>query len=363
MNSTTIEIGQKLTVIPLSSNDRRTWTAECAELPSGWSCELLHRAETDIIPNRPLVGWILEIDLSRHVTQVSDSNFGFLPISDRMRPRYVAALRHLAALFKGGRNMDSEDSDALSEVKGMFSRCARRDQWDWHAVHLVLGAPDRDTARNLANRLGEIARLLRQGEVKVATSHLEALRSDALSNILQAAAETIVDSAPRIAKVRVAKGQRHVHLQKETAGSVISTCSKDKLDTANATHEQLLSILEEFLGSRGHRIESNQFVDAFSRLKSGPAVFEAKSLTNDNEMSQVRHGLSQLYEYRYRHGLENATLWLLLSRPPKEEWLLDYLEKDRGVHVLWPEDGELCGPMVARLLESGSEAMRRKKED
>ena len=111
MNITNIEIGQRLMVIPLSSSDRKIWTSECADLPTGWSCELLHRTETDIVPNHPLLGWILGIDSSRHVTQVSDSNFGFLPISDRMRPRYVAALQHLAALLKGDRDIDAETPD------------------------------------------------------------------------------------------------------------------------------------------------------------------------------------------------------------------------------------------------------------
>jgi len=265
----------------------------------------------------------------------------------------------VAALLNGGRAIDTEDAGALSEVKGMFSRCARRDQWDWHAVHLALDEPDQSTARELANSLGEIARLIRQDNAEGATSQLEALRSGALVTTLQGAACVIAGSAPRIGRARVANGQRSGRTRKSAAGSVISTYSKAKLEFANATHAQLLSVLTEFLGSHGHVVEANQFVDAFARLKSGPAIFEAKSLSDENEMSQVRHGLSQLYEYRYRHDLEDASLWLLLSRPPKEEWLLDYLEKDRGVHVLWPEGDELCGPMVERLLESGSEAMRR----
>ena len=103
-------------------------------------------------------------------------------------------------------------------------------------------------------------------------------------------------------------------------------------------------------------------MDAFTRLKSGPAIFEIKSVTDENELSQVRHGLSQLYEYRFRHGLLDTSLWLLLSQKPKAEWLVEYLEKDRCVHVLWVEGGKLSGPSIDKLLESGSEALRRKRE-
>ena len=108
--------------------------------------------------------------------------------------------------------------------------------------------------------------------------------------------------------------------------------------------------------------KQTQFVDAFTRLKSGPAIFEAKSITDDNAVAQIRKGLSQLYEYRYRHELHGATLWLVLSRAPTEEWVVDYLENDRGVYVIWLEGGQLSGPCVDRLLESGSEALRRERE-
>ena len=100
-------------------------------------------------------------------------------------------------------------------------------------------------------------------------------------------------------------------------------------------------------------MEANQFVDAFTRLKNGPAIFEAKSVTDENELAQIRHGLSQLYEYRYRHNLKGATLWLVLSRKPREGWVINYLESDRGVHILWLESGALAGPSIERLLESG----------
>jgi hypothetical protein len=84
-------------------------------------------------------------------------------------------------------------------------------------------------------------------------------------------------------------------------------------------------------------------------LKTGSAIFEIKSITPDNERSQCRHALSQLYEYRYLHSLPDASLWLVLSRPPQSTWLVDYLMNDRGVEVLWVADERLDGPSIARL--------------
>ncbi len=49
----------------------------------------------------------------------------------------------------------------------------------------------------------------------------------------------------------------------------------------------------------------------------------------------------------------------MLSRAPSDAWVIDYLERDRGVHVLWIEAGVLKGPALGRLFESGSAARRR----
>lgn len=352
-----------LTVIPVARGDGKQWIAECPELPEGWSCVLVHRAAMDMVPHVPLTGWVLGIESSRRCLEVSDSNFGFLPISDRMRPRYVTSLRHLAALLKDELDADVGGANALSEVKGMFSRCARRDQWDWRAVHLALGEPDRGSARDLSANIGEIAAALRAGDIESVRSRLAVLRSGDLARLAQVAAKTIADSAPSISGSRAVTSRRRNDtrgIAKVTAQSILSSYSKDKLDAASAKHAELLCVLGRFLGAHGHRVEANQFVDAFTRLKSGPAIFEAKSLTDDNELSQVREGLGQLYEYRFRHGLTDASLWLLLSRPPKEDWLIDYLQRDRGVWVLWLDGGELSGPFVDRLLESGSASMCRR---
>jgi hypothetical protein len=281
-----------------------------------------------------------------------------------MRPRYVTSLSRLETLLKKEDEVGEAYADSISEVKGMFSRCARRDQWDWRAVHLALGEPSRDEARTTAMILGEVSAALRRRDVDSAQGGLEdAAKGRDLARTLLDARETVENSVTAIPQSRVLRGRGATSRKPATnALSVVSTYAKEKLDSANATHATLLDVLGQFLGAHGHRVEANQFVDAYTRLKSGPAIFEAKSVTDDNELAQIRHGLSQLYEYRYRHDLTGATLWLVLSRAPREDWVVNYLEKDRGVHIIWLESGQLSGPSVERLLESGSEARRKHRE-
>jgi hypothetical protein len=312
----------------------------------------------------PLTGWILNLDSDQRHVEVSDSNFGFLPISDRMRPRYVTSLAQVEQILAKEKEVGVSDADCISEVKGMFSRCARRDQWDWRAVQLALGEPSYAEAASMARILGELSAALRRGNMDAARAALEelAVKSN-LTRTLLAAREAIEHSVTPLPRSRVLRDRGATRRQPATGThSIVSSYAKAKLDVANATHATLIDVLGQYLGAHGHRVEANQFVDAFTRLKSGPAIFEAKSVTDDNELAQIRHGLSQLYEYRYRHDLKDATLWLFLSREPREGWVIDYLEKDRGVHVIWLEGSELSGPCVERLLESGSQALRTSKK-
>ncbi|MBI4339271.1 MAG: hypothetical protein HY680_04895 [Chloroflexi bacterium] len=364
MTDSYLSIGSRLEVIPMSPLAGDAWSAQSSFLPAGWSCNLIHRASATILPGQPLTGWMLNVDTDRHHVEVTDSNFGFLPISDRMRPRYVTCLGRVEKLLKKEDEIGASDAHCISEVKGMFSRCARRDQWDWRAVHLALGEPSRGEARSTAGILGEVSGALRRGDMATARVGLEELAVGRhMARTLQAAREAVERSVTALPQSRVLRGRGATGRQPDASvRSVVSSYAKEKLESANATHTMLLDILGQFLGAQGHRVEANQFVDTFTRLKSGPAIFEAKSITDDNELAQIRHGLSQLYEYRYRYDLKDATLWLVLSREPREGWVINYLEKDRGVHIIWLERGELSGPSVERLLETGSEALRQSRK-
>lgn len=79
---------------------------------------------------------------------VSINQFGRLPISETMRRRYAAALTIFTQLSEGG---VAGAADQLSELKGMANRCLRKDQGDWLSVWEVLGRPEEQPLRDLAN--------------------------------------------------------------------------------------------------------------------------------------------------------------------------------------------------------------------
>lgn len=108
-----------------------------------------------------------------------------------------------------------------------------------------------------------------------------------------------------------------------------------KLERANVIHERLRSLLAEKIKQSGFLPTYNKYVDLAVRMSGQDFLVEAKSSTNIR--SQVRRGLSQLYEYRYLQCLPNAVLVLLLEKPLTgvNKWLLDYLTNDRGIYVIW----------------------------
>lgn len=69
--------------------------------------------------------------------------FGMAPISDRMNLRYSDAVSALLSFLAKHGNTEQLDLDSISELKGMYNWCLRKDQWDWFSVYDQLGFPDR----------------------------------------------------------------------------------------------------------------------------------------------------------------------------------------------------------------------------
>jgi hypothetical protein len=124
---------------------------------------------------------------------------------------------------------------------------------------------------------------------------------------------------------------------------IMSQVSKKKLENANHKHSITLKILKNELTKLGYETTETKHIDAFAIIKNVPAIFEVKSINEDNENDQVRAAISQLYEYRFLYSLTNATLWIVFSEPPYSDWIIEYLSKDREINILWIEENKLTG--------------------
>ena len=125
-------------------------------------------------------------------------------------------------------------------------------------------------------------------------------------------------------------------MSKRAANSEETEALREK---ANLAHRALVKLLSDRLRAQDVKPESNVYVDLCCRAPK-KMLFEVKNCRPENLLSQVRKGVSQLYEYRYRHDeLNEAKLVLALeSRPIGQlDWLVDYLVEDRTIAICWLE--------------------------
>lgn len=117
-----------------------------------------------------------------------------------------------------------------------------------------------------------------------------------------------------------------------------------KLERATNAHIALINLVSQRIRENGGIPKSNQLIDLAVRLDRD-YIFEMKSTNDENLRSQIRKGLSQLYEYRYLQNKSDAKLILVVEKPlgTNHLWMLDYLEHDREINLVWDGNNQLYG--------------------
>jgi len=116
-----------------------------------------------------------------------------------------------------------------------------------------------------------------------------------------------------------------------------------KMERANQIHWNLITAKSTFLDHRGWSAYENEHIDLYaSSASNNILIYEMKSISETNLISQVRKAVAQLYEYRFVFSVPDANLCIVTNAPiPKNEsWLTDYLTKDRKIAHEWSEDFE-----------------------
>ncbi|RII83862.1 hypothetical protein [Neopusillimonas maritima] len=125
-------------------------------------------------------------------------------------------------------------------------------------------------------------------------------------------------------------------------GSIRVDVNLQKLERANQIHWQLVDAKSSFLDDRGLEPYANEHIDLYSDNRGDIIIYEMKSVDAEgaNFLSQIRKAVSQLYEYRYIYEEPNARLCIVTNHgiAKKDEWLLDYLARDRVIAYEWTDD-------------------------
>ncbi|MEC2073996.1 DUF7226 domain-containing protein [Alkalihalophilus marmarensis] len=116
-------------------------------------------------------------------------------------------------------------------------------------------------------------------------------------------------------------------------------------ERASVSHQDLVTRIARLLSKKNITPMANRNIDLYAFSEGKKYIFEMKSCKDTNMISQVRKGISQLYEYKYRQNLAEASLWLVLETEPsgKNLWLIDYIVQDRGINICWSVDEDEFG--------------------
>lgn len=124
------------------------------------------------------------------------------------------------------------------------------------------------------------------------------------------------------------------------------------IERADNAHRKLVNLVANRIRNINIIPRYNQLIDLAARVAETDFIFEMKSITDENAKSQVRNGLSQLYEYSYLQNLPNASLVLVVERrmPENTQWMIEYMESNRNIQVIWNGDDNLHGTDRSRQL-------------
>ncbi len=116
---------------------------------------------------------------------VAKWGFGMSPISSQMRQRYDEAVYNVSRLMNGEEVDSQVVLESLSELKGMFSRYIRKDQWDYAMVGEELGNPPARHARLIANDLLKLRRALVANDTDSAEQAKRGLEENSILKYLE----------------------------------------------------------------------------------------------------------------------------------------------------------------------------------
>ncbi len=127
------------------------------------------------------------------------------------------------------------------------------------------------------------------------------------------------------------------------------------LERANTAHEAVLQAMRCNFAARGCECFQSVLIDLVCILGGFAYIVEAKSISPDNEVEQVRHAFAQLRDYRFRYSVEEpfiereVSLCVALSSVPQDSWTAAFLRHE-GIMLVWlGEDGKLAGPDIQAL--------------
>lgn len=112
--------------------------------------------------------------------------FGSAPFKKETARKYLNAISIVADFISQRRDIPNEElCDALSEVKGLFNRILRQDQWDWFTVNMYFDYPRSRECRIYVNMLTQLRKALNNDATKEINTLLAQLKHSNIEKYLE----------------------------------------------------------------------------------------------------------------------------------------------------------------------------------
>jgi hypothetical protein len=175
-----LKLGDQLDGTVLRSNGGRRFLVKCPAVPQGWMVEL-HTRRPELIEEGGHVSfWVAKISPQQGEVLVHDGDYGRLPVSDAMRPRYVAGLRSLLGEVE-------PTGETLADAKAMLVQIEKRQSADWLTVWRLLGEPASGDVKRLRASIEAIQTARKEAREKTTKllTDLEATYGETLRAAIQ----------------------------------------------------------------------------------------------------------------------------------------------------------------------------------
>jgi WD40 repeat protein len=107
-------------------------------------------------------------------------------------------------------------------------------------------------------------------------------------------------------------------------------------------HENVLAFFAEQLRSKNASIANPHPIDLLMH-EPAPVIFEIKRVGNQHPGRAIREAIGQLFEYRYFIGPRQARMCIVLDASPRDPALIDFVEKELGMLLLWVTENRIQG--------------------
>jgi len=144
-----LRLGAWIDAIVVKPLGGRRFLVRAAQAPRGWTVELHTRTPESIVEGEHIRCWVVKVSPLHSQILLHEGDFGRLPISEAMRPRYRQGLQAVMGAIPA-------TADNLADARGMVVRIQKQNQADWLTVWQILGEPSSGDVKRFLQVIDEL---------------------------------------------------------------------------------------------------------------------------------------------------------------------------------------------------------------